>query len=527
MVPSSPNGPCSNGKTTSTSPRLARRLRRLEDDAGCGRSSLERHDDARRRRRRPRGRASAVSSQRCRVVGGEHPVAVPRDADRDDVVAVAVDGRASRSAAVAHDTACSDDRPPKTMATRGLRGCRLVVVIARDPYPARAAGHRAARRGAHPPTLAGVSPRRPRPRHPRRRPRARAADAPGAQVNAPLVLTSTYAADGASRLRAAPATPRGRAFEAALGALEGGDALVFSSGMAAVARGPVARARTAAVVVARAPPTTAPSPRCVDARADGRLDGPAGSTSPTPQPSCAALDGADLVWLESPTNPLLEVADLPALAAAARERGVAHGRRQHLRHPAGAAAARARRRRRRALGDQVPLRATATSSSARSSRRRPTTAARCTSGSPRHRLLHGAIAGPMEAWLALRGLRTLHVRLERATANAACSPTRLRGPPRAWSGCATPASARWSSIEVAGGAEAAERVAAATPAVDALDEPRRGRVASSSGAAGSRGAARPCPRTCCACRSASRTSTTSGTTSTAALRPSSTRPTRR
>ncbi len=27
----------------------------------------------------------------------------------------------------------------------------------------------------------------------------------------------------------------------------------------------------------------------------------------------AALDGADLLWLESPTNPLLEVADLPTL----------------------------------------------------------------------------------------------------------------------------------------------------------------------------------------------------------------------
>lgn len=35
-----------------------------------------------------------------------------------------------------------------------------------------------------------------------------------------------------------------------------------------------------------------------------------------------ALDGADLLWLESPTNPLLEVADLPALLGAARERGV-------------------------------------------------------------------------------------------------------------------------------------------------------------------------------------------------------------
>ena len=35
--------------------------------------------------------ARRVSSQRLRVVGGEHPVAVLGDADRHDVVAVAVD----------------------------------------------------------------------------------------------------------------------------------------------------------------------------------------------------------------------------------------------------------------------------------------------------------------------------------------------------------------------------------------------------------------------------------------------------
>src|SRR5690606_33738534 len=36
----------------------------------------------------------------------------------------------------------------------------------------------------------------------------------------------------------------------------------------------------------------------------------------------AALDGASLLLVESPTNPMLEVADLPVLLAAARERGV-------------------------------------------------------------------------------------------------------------------------------------------------------------------------------------------------------------
>ena len=36
-----------------------------------------------------------------------------------------------------------------------------------------------------------------------------------------------------------------------------------------------------------------------------------------------------------------------------------------------------------------------------------------------HRIIHGGIAGPFEAWLALRGLRTLALRIERSQASAA------------------------------------------------------------------------------------------------------------
>jgi cystathionine gamma-synthase len=42
-----------------------------------------------------------------------------------------------------------------------------------------------------------------------------------------------------------------------------------------------------------------------------------------------------------------------------------------------------------------------------------------------HRTLHGAIAGPFEVWLALRGLRTLALRFERAQASAAELARRL------------------------------------------------------------------------------------------------------
>ena len=66
-----------------------------------------------------------------------------------------------------------------------------------------------------------------------------------------------------------------------------------------------------------------------------------------------------LVWVETPTNPLLGIADIAALAARRPRGRRAARRRQHLRLAVPPAAARPRRRRRRALDDQVrrrPLR---------------------------------------------------------------------------------------------------------------------------------------------------------------------------
>lgn len=56
---------------------------------------------------------------------------------------------------------------------------------------------------------------------------------PGAPVNPPVVLTSTYVADGPVTY-ARGGNPTWDAFEAALGGLEGGTALVHASGMGAI-----------------------------------------------------------------------------------------------------------------------------------------------------------------------------------------------------------------------------------------------------------------------------------------------------
>ena len=57
--------------------------------------------------------------------------------------------------------------------------------------------------------------------------------APGAPVNVPVQLTSTYSADGAVNY-ARVGNPTWNAFEEALGGLEGGPALVHASGMGAI-----------------------------------------------------------------------------------------------------------------------------------------------------------------------------------------------------------------------------------------------------------------------------------------------------
>jgi cystathionine gamma-synthase len=138
----------------------------------------------------------------------------------------------------------------------------------------------------------------------------------------------------------------------------------------------------------------------------------------------AALDAADLLWLESPTNPMLEVADLPALLAAARERGVLTCvdntfatplRQRPLEHGADIVVHSVTKY--LAGHSDVVLGAAVTSDPALRTRLKG------------HRSLHGAVPGPFEAWLALRGMRTLAVRVERSAATAGELARRLQRHP--------------------------------------------------------------------------------------------------
>src|SRR5262245_13995214 len=140
----------------------------------------------------------------------------------------------------------------------------------------------------------------------------------GAPVNEPVSFSSTYRAGG-ERAYAREGNPAWSAFEEVLGQLELGCCVAFASGMAAAAallETLPERARVAVSGVAY----HGVHELVRDRAAAGRLA--VEFLDPTQSEShAAACEGAGLVWLETPTNPMLEVVDISAACAAAQAAG--------------------------------------------------------------------------------------------------------------------------------------------------------------------------------------------------------------
>jgi len=293
-------------------------------------------------------------------------------------------------------------------------------------------------------------------------------------VNPPVTLSSTYVATaGTARpddvIYGRHGNETWSAFESALGALEGGDALLFSSGLATVAA-VVALVPAGGTVVVPRHAYNGTHDLLREEAATGRIGVRVVDVTDTGA-VVAALDGADLLWVETPTNPVLEIADLPVLCREARARGVLVAVDNTFPTPLGL--------RPLTLGADLSVHSVTKYLAGHSDvvlGAAVTASAELRDRLHAHRTLRGAIPGPFEAWLALRGLRTLHVRLDRATANAVELARRLSTHPavrrvRHPSLPADPGHALAASyldgpgavvaIEVAGGAEAAERVASA------------------------------------------------------------------
>ncbi|GAA1617320.1 cystathionine gamma-synthase [Brevibacterium sanguinis] len=284
---------------------------------------------------------------------------------------------------------------------------------------------------------------------------ARPPRATGASVNPPIELSSTFI--GTTEVNDSAyaygrfATPAWTPFEAALGELEHSalPALVFGSGLAAIAavlalvpRGgtlvmpthayqgslqsaqelsaragfsvvSVDIADTDAVVAALDDIVTDDASAGNDAGDVAAGDNAGGEKS---DPGTASA----LLWIESPTNPMLEVADMPALIAAARERGIRVAVDNTFATPLLQTPL--------DLGADIVVHSVTKYLAGHSD----VVLGAVITGDPAlrellltERSMRGAIAGPFEVWLALRGMRTLSVRLERAQANAQTLAERL------------------------------------------------------------------------------------------------------
>ncbi|WP_018155465.1 trans-sulfuration enzyme family protein [Demetria terragena] len=270
---------------------------------------------------------------------------------------------------------------------------------------------------------------------------------PGASVNTPVEFSSTYRAGGPIDY-ARVGNPTWSAFEATLGDLEGGACLAFASGMGAIAAACALIGPSAVVVV---PQHSYSGTSALLRRREERdgLEVRRVDISDTEAVS-AALAGAHLLWIESPTNPMMEIADLPALASAAREAGAISVCDNTFATPL-------LQRPLEAGVDVVVHSATKFLAGHSDVLLGATVTARTDLHEQLHihRTLHGAIPGPMETWLALRGLRTLDVRLERACASAATLADRLSAHPRV-DRVRYPGFGAVLSIEIAGGLPAAQ-----------------------------------------------------------------------
>jgi cystathionine gamma-lyase len=205
--------------------------------------------------------------------------------------------------------------------------------------------------------------------------------------------------------------PTWRALEDAVGALDGGECVVFASGMAAIAAVLRLTARSGALVL--------PSDGYYLARAlaHGEL-APLGvevrEVPTTAELTPQILDGAALVLLETPSNPGLDVADIAAAAAAAHEAGALLAVDNTTATPLGQQPL--------ALGADLAVASDTKALSGHGdvvlghvTARDPDLAARLREA----RAQGGAVPGPMETWLAHRGLGTLDLRLARQAENAA------------------------------------------------------------------------------------------------------------
>ncbi|MFI6508642.1 cystathionine gamma-synthase [Streptosporangium sp. NPDC050855] len=235
----------------------------------------------------------------------------------------------------------------------------------------------------------------------------------------PIYAVSTYKQDGVGGLRAGyeysrSANPTRTALEEAMAAVEGGArGLAFASGLAAEDTVLRALCRPGDHVVI--PNDAYGGTYRLFARVHERWGL---HYDPVPLGDLRAVAAAmtqktRIIWVETPTNPLLGVADIAALAQLARENGALlvvdnTFASPYLQQPL-------------ALGADVVVHSTTKYVGGHSDVIGGALVARDASVGEElayHQNAMGSVPGPFDAWLTLRGLKTLGVRMDRHCENA-------------------------------------------------------------------------------------------------------------
>lgn len=248
------------------------------------------------------------------------------------------------------------------------------------------------------------------------------ASEPGAPLNVPLIPASNFIIGSGREYSRDDGTPTWEALEEVVGGLESGHAVAFASGMAAIAA--VFDQLPAGSLVALPDDCYQGVAGLAAAGAERRrwsmqrvaLDDTAGWIQ--------ACSTADLIWLESPSNPLLTVADLEAICAAPRKPGAVVAVDNTFATPLN--------QRPLDFGATVSLQSATKFIGGHSDLLAGVATTRDKAlwhGLKKSRELTGATPGTLEAFLAVRGARTLALRLQRAQQSAIVLAERLESHP--------------------------------------------------------------------------------------------------
>ncbi len=250
----------------------------------------------------------------------------------------------------------------------------------------------------------------------------RPAPSPDAPVNFPIELSATFVVGGPIGY-GRYGNQTWHALEDAIGALEQGSTLVFSSGMAAI-NSVFSILPAGSVVTTSHQGYNGTMNLLKSMQEGGHLEVRFVDVANT-QEVLDALPGTHLLWLESPTNPTLTIADLPSLISAAKKLGCLVAVDNTFATPLNQQPL--------LMGADFVMHSVTKYLAGHSdvlmgsiSTQNPALLEKISTA----RKLGGAIAGPFEAWLALRGLRTFALRFEKAQSNAMALATRLSVHPK-------------------------------------------------------------------------------------------------